>query len=114
MNNYKKHGNIMDLAIIALILVIVAASYIAMTRAKYTSQDSDGGGAYVAKWNFVDGDSTTNIVLTADSTKYPNIKSGTIAPGTSGTFDVYLNANGSDSAVAYTISIEPTSRTTIT
>lgn len=92
MKNYKRKGKLINLAIFALIAIIVAASYIAITKARYTSQNSSEEGAYVAKWNFVDGDSTTNIVLTADSTKYPNIKSGTIAPGTSGTVDVFLNA----------------------
>lgn len=103
----KKKIKTTDYLIVIILIIIICAAYVALTSAKYTSQSTKSDIAYVAKWNFVDGDSNANITLQADKTLYPNLKEGTIAPGTSGNFDIYLDASGSDVGVNYEITIQP-------
>lgn len=103
----KKKMKTTDYLIIIVLIIIICASYIAFTSAKYASKETESDTAYVAKWSFVDGDSSTQLTLKADETLYPNLKSGTIAPGTSGNFDISLDASGSDVGVQYEISIAP-------
>lgn len=103
----KKKITKTDLLIIIVLIIIICASYIAFTSAKYKTGLTNSDTAYVAKWSFVDGDSSTNLMLTADETQYPNLKPGTIAPGSSGEFNIVLDATGSDVGAKYKVAITP-------
>lgn len=95
---------ILNFLIIFVCCIILIAFYLEISNAKYTKEESKSDESRIAKWSFKDGDTSSDIELIADSTKYPNIESGTIAPGTSGNFDVSLDASGCDTGIEYTIS----------
>ena len=75
-----------------LMLVVVGAYYMAGTYAKYTSSVVKTGTAAVAKWAFTEhntaGTLTLNITPAADAS---TLVGGTIAPGTSGSFNIEVD-----------------------
>ena len=90
--------------VIALILLIFLVGY---TFAKYYSEIKGGGSGSIAKWSFVansDKDSIQTISL-ANSSDYDSLVDGKIAPGTSGSFDIIIDATGSEVGVDYQINV---------
>lgn len=75
------------------------------TYSKYFTQIEGKGSATVAQWSFKANNQTNTIANIKLSNTYSqsNIKQNTIAPGTSGQFDIVLDATGSDVAINYEI-----------
>ena len=107
MKNLKtkklKIGNI----IVILFIIIVSSIYIVNSSAKYTSKTTVQDTAYIAKWSFEDGSTSTNIELKADSNIFDNVVENKIAPGMHGSFDIIIDAIGSDVGIDYEILITP-------
>lgn len=100
MNNKKK-------AIVsAIIIAIVLMSFICgIVFAKYQTTIKGDGGATVATWSFEANGSDTTVTNVDLASAYDadTLVAGKIAPGTSGSFDIVVNATGSDVAVDYSI-----------
>jgi len=99
------------IALLALLLLVMGASFGTMyTNAKYTSTVNGHVSAQVAKYvfnvnakdSYKTNDTIQNITL-AQTCNESTLVNGKIAPGTSGSFDIELNAEGSDVAIKYEI-----------
>lgn len=92
------------LGVVALALTLISTCLMGGTLAKYTTEVTGTGSATVAKWNFTaNGKTDTFEAIDLASTAYTNVAEEKIAPGTEGSFDIKLDASGSEVAVAYTI-----------
>lgn len=93
------------LGALALALTLATTSLIGGTLAKYATEVTGDGSATVAAWSFkANEQSKTFTVNLADtSVKEDKLASGMIAPGTQGSFDIVIDATGSDVALKYTI-----------
>lgn len=101
-----KKTNIARLSALALTLCLASTALMSGTMAKYTTTVTGNGSATVAKWSFQvnekDSAQTFTVNLT-DTTINGNLKTDTIAPGTDGSFNIKLDASGSETAVDYKI-----------
>lgn len=100
----KEYKGIFGILCVILIMLLVtgAGGY---TYARYMSQESGIGNADIANWSFQiakNGESTKTVTLrnTVDKATLVN---GRIAPGTSGKFEVTLDATGAEVGVDYTL-----------
>lgn len=92
------------LIILSLILFIFLAGY---TFAKYYTVVDGGGKVGIAKWSFVARDNNndiTNISL-QDTANEVSLVQGKIAPGTHGSFDIIIDATGSEVGVDYDVNV---------
>lgn len=97
--------------LLALLLLVSIVGGIFLTNAKYTSTETGTITSSVAQWTFNvsatdsyrNSDTLENLTLaqTVDSSTLVN---GKIAPGTSGSFDIVVNAQGSEVGINYTVS----------
>ena len=100
MNKKKK------ILLVAIILLMMLLSFIGgKTFSKYVSQIQGAGTAEIANWIFkVNGKEdivqSVNLVSTYNNETLINNK---IAPGTSGNFNIVVDATGSEVGVDYTI-----------
>lgn len=106
----KKKSYVARLGILALVLSIASVGLTGMTLARYSTEVTGNATATVAKWSFgakYNNATITTIDLGATRNKVNNdtIKDEVIAPGTSGSFDIELDASGSDVAVDYNVTI---------
>ena len=90
--------------IIALILLMVSV-IIGITHSKYITKVNGNGEFQIAKWNFkVNGQTeemaTIKLLDTYDESTLIN---GKIAPGTSGSFDLVIDATESEVGVKYSV-----------
>jgi len=84
------------------ILLVVLIQAMGVTYAKYIASDNATGSAEVAKWAFQiqkEGERTKTIKLV--DTVNTAVTSGKIAPGTSGSFQIVLDATGSEVDLEY-------------
>ncbi len=93
------------LIILALLTIILLAFIGGQAYAKYVSEVRGEGVAQVATWNFkVNGQSEQveeiNLASTCNNETLVNNK---IAPGTSGSFDIKVDATGSEVGINYNI-----------
>lgn len=96
----------LKMAMLLFAIILVAALAISVAYSKYYSKVSGTGSATVAKWNFkVNGqeDNLGTITLGNTAAVNPNVAEGRIAPQTNGSFDVALDATGTEVALDYTI-----------
>lgn len=104
------------LVVLVLFLAIVTAVIISGTFAKYTDSKSGTGTATVAKWAVaLKADEQTfseGYEFTLADT-YTNVAAERIAPGTSGDFNVAINAAGSEVAVDYVLEIKVKDASTV-
>ncbi|MDN4469665.1 hypothetical protein [Gordonibacter sp. RACS_AR68] len=92
------------LGVLAVALSLVTACLLGGTMAKYVTEVTGTGSATVAKWSFTaNGKTDTFGSIDLAKTAYTNVAEKKIAPGTEGSFDIVLDASGSDVAVDYTI-----------
>ena len=104
-SNKKKIGLIIVLAIVLLAIIL------GYTFSKYTQSVTIQTSSSVAKWQFAgeiansENSSTTSAISLADTIDSETITDGKIAPGTSGEFDIIIDATGSEVDIDYTISI---------
>ena len=93
--------------IIALAVVsIIIASFIGgQAFAKYYAQVKGTGTAEVASWNFTVNDSTEKVQTINLSSTINNstLLNNKIAPGTSGSFNIKIDATGSDVGIDYKV-----------
>ena len=107
-----KKNHAARLGALALALTLVSTCLMGGTLAKYTTTGTGTATATVAKWVFnannaaADTKKFENINL-GDTLNYKvtDIKTGVIAPGTEGKFDIELNGTGSKVGIDYTIEI---------
>lgn len=115
-----KKNSTMRLAVLLLALTLITSCFVGGTFAKYTAGATiTGESAAVAKWSFEVGgtDIATSDTATIDlfTTVYEigttsadaEVKSGVIAPGTTGKFDLVLE-NTSEVAAQYNIAFNVT------
>lgn len=96
------------IAIILIAIILIAAITISIAYSRYYTKGTGEGSATVAKWSFKVNEQTDNIgTITLGNTASDNneVAEGKIAPGTSGQFDVNIDATGSEVGIDYTIKI---------
>ncbi len=102
--------------IILLALLLITAIVFSMyAYAKYKTTLKGNGTAQVAKWSFkVNGQTQTipDIDLATTMKKVNNVAENKIAPGTEGSFDLNLDATGSEVAIDYNIKLAVTEKPT--
>lgn len=100
-----KNKKTLIIVILALLIVLVLVGTWAFS--KYTTDLTGTGSATVAKWSFQSNEGTTTLttVSLVDTTLNSKVVDGKIAPGTDGTFDIGIDASGSEVAVDYTVEI---------
>lgn len=102
----------------AIALTLVTTCLLGGTLAKYTSTVSGTASAKVAAWSFdvTQNGATiqnTNIDLATTAYTETTLKSGVIAPGASGAFDLVIDGTGSDVGIEYTYTIKAATDSTI-
>lgn len=94
------------LGVLALALTLISTCLMGGTLAKYTADVTGSGSATVAKWSFKANEQTTSFTdINLANTAYTNVAKEKIAPGTQGSFDIKIDASGSEVAVDYTIKL---------
>lgn len=91
-----------------VLLGILISTLLGFTYAKYISQVTGNGQFDVAKWSFkVNGETQelATINLT-DTYNEETLVNGKIAPGTSGSFDLVVDATGSEVGVEYKVDFQ--------
>ncbi len=99
--------------ILLALLLITAIAFSMYAYAKYKTTLTGNGTATVAKWSFkVNGQTQTipNIDLATTMKENNNVVEGKIAPGTEGSFDLNLDATGSEVAIDYNIKLAVTEK----
>ena len=91
---------------VCILAAIILAFIGGTVFAKYQSNLTGTGVADIAKWDFsVNGNGTTvQTISLAESYDESTLVNGKIAPGTSGSFDIIIDAGGSDVGVDYSVS----------
>ena len=101
--------------ILIALLLITAIAFSMYAYAKYKTTLTGNGTAQVAKWSFkVNGQTQTipDIDLATTMKKVNNVAENKIAPGTEGSFDLNLDATGSEVAIDYNIKLVVTEKPT--
>ena len=102
--------------IILLALLLITAIVFSMyAYAKYKTTLKGNGTATVAKWSFKVNEQTQTIPdidLATTMKKVNNVAENKLAPGTEGSFDLNLDATGSEVAVDYNIKLVVTEKPT--
>lgn len=89
---------------IALVLIVFSIGY---TFAKYYTEIKGGGIGSIAKWSFIANNSkdTMQKISLLDTANKVSLVKGKIAPGTSGSFDIVIDATGSEVGVDYEVKV---------
>lgn len=89
---------------IALVLLVFTIGY---TFAKYYTKIEGGGKGSIAKWSFVANNSKDAMqkISLVDTANEVSLVEGKIAPGTSGDFDIVIDATGSEVGVKYEVKV---------
>ena len=108
----KKRSRIVSLGVLALTLTMMSTSLVGATMARYVTEVTGSATAKVAAWSFKANNSGQDnkfaeIDLASTRTSYDgtDIKSGVIAPGTSGSFEIEIDGTGSEVGLDYSVSI---------
>ena len=107
--------NTKPIVVLLALLLVTAIAFSMYAYAKYKTTLTGNGTATVAKWSFkVNGQTQTipDIDLTQTMDTHNNVAEGKIAPGTSGHFDLELDATGSEVAIDYNIKLAITEKPT--
>ena len=107
--------NTKPIVILLALLLITAIAFSMYAYAKYKTTLKGNGTATVAKWSFkVNGQTQTipNIDLATTMKKVNNVAENKLAPGTEGSFDLNLDATGSEVAIDYNIKLAVTEKPT--
>lgn len=99
-----KKTNKRILAVLAL-AVVLAGAFLGITYSKYTTKVIGVGETEVAKWNFKVNESTEEFatIKLADTYDQTTLIDGKIAPGTSGSFDLVIDATDAEVGVKYEV-----------
>lgn len=100
----KKQRALRVCLVVALVLLIFLVGY---TFAKYYSEIEGGGNGSIAKWSFVANNSkeTIQTISLVDTANEVSLVEGKIAPGTKGSFDIVIDATGSEVGVDYKVNV---------
>lgn len=100
----KKKRALGILLTIALVLLVFSTGY---TFAKYYTEIEGGGIGSIAKWSFIANNSedTMQKISLVDTANQVSLVEGKIAPGTSGNFDIVIDATGSEVGVDYEVRV---------
>ena len=107
----KKNNNRLNILIVLLLLIIIMASSVGLYAwSRYTSLDAGMATAKVAKWHFelTDGEKETSGVVDFPITRTDNNKTVAdekLAPGTSGQFEIGIDATGTETFLEYELEI---------
>lgn len=104
------------ISLILILLLVGISLSLVYTNAKYTSTVSGGASASVAKYvlnitgtdSYGTTDTIDNLVL-AETCDPKTLVNGNIAPGTSGSMDIVLDATGSEVGIGYEVTFTNTS-----
>mgnify|MGYP000478313699 CR=1 FL=1 len=99
--------------ILLALLLVTAIAFSMYAYAKYKTTLTGNGTATVAKWSFkVNGQTQTipDIDLATTMKKVNNVAENKLAPGTEGSFDLNLDATGSEVAIDYNIKLAITEK----
>ena len=112
----RKRFNFGRLSALALALTLITSCLMGGTLAKYTSEAKGTGKATVAQWKVTFKANDTEIkseTLTFDlkdtGTNKDNVKDGLIAPGSTGSIPIEIDASGSEVATKLTYTIDRSS-----
>ena len=99
----NKSKKIIKIALALLLVVLVQT--IGTTYAKYIAEERGVGEASVASWAFkmTKNETETKNVELVNTVNKSTLKNGKIAPGTSGAFDLKIDATGSEVGMDYAI-----------
>lgn len=96
-------------ALILIAIILIATLAISVAYSRYFTEVKGTGTATVAKWSFEATSNGTDITSTpvdlaqTRTDTNTNVKTGTIAPGTEGEFNVEVDATGTEVALDYEI-----------
>lgn len=116
LNNLRKEDNFMNkkriIAISAIITTIILSFLTGSTFAKYLTEYKTTASLQIARWSvsedfLVNGVSKKSENINLATTYNPEtLVNGKIAPGTSGTFGVQIDATGTETGINYEIKID--------
>lgn len=88
-----------------LLAIIIICAIIKGTNSKYVSDITGDGVADVAKWSFSVNDGTESIktINLTETYDKSTLIDGKIAPGTSGSFDLVIDATGAEVGIEYKV-----------
>ena len=91
--------------IVSILLAIVLSFIGGQTFSKYVTQVNGEGVANIAKWTFKvnDNESKLQTINLASTINNDTLIDNKIAPGTSGDFQIKIDANGSDVGIDYKV-----------
>lgn len=104
----KKQKSIFLSILVILVLISLLVGY---TFAKYYSSYSATSSTQIAKWNFKVNDwstQETQVIPLVNTASDISLDEGKIAPGAKGSFELVLDASGSEVDVAYSIEANET------
>lgn len=111
---------VLKLGALALAVSLITTGMMGTTLARYVGEVKGTATATVAAWSFkVNGVDSSFTAIDLGSTdnriayKEEDIDTGVIAPGTSGSFKIELDGDGSDVGIDYTVNLEPKQGTTL-
>ena len=115
-NNQKKAVRSVITVLIIINIFSIAVGLFAWS--KYQEGISENVNTPIAKWNFDlklkngpkngEAEETQGPIDLADTIDFTHVKSGTIAPGTNGEFQVTVNTEGTETDVLYEVTISLT------
>lgn len=90
------------------VATIGVSTFLGATHSKYINRITGNGEAEIAKWNFVVNDATEEMetIKLADTYNQDTLINGRIAPGTSGSFDLVIDASDAEVGVKYEVDFE--------
>lgn len=107
MNNMKR---LKKKVIVGATLTVVGVSAILLgsTNSKYTNKISGNGETEIAKWYFSVNTATETMetIKLADTYDQSTLINGKIAPGTSGSFDLVIDASDTEVGVKYQVDFQ--------
>lgn len=91
--------------VVSALAIILAGAFLGVTYSKYTTQVIGNGETEVAQWNFKVNEATEEFatIKLADTYEESTLINGKIAPGTSGSFDLVIDASGAEVGVKYVV-----------
>ena len=113
--NDKKIKKTTIIVILLVLTIIMALVFSIYAYSKYKTTRIGEGTSQVAKWSFkVNGQTQTipDIDLATTMDPHSHVEDGRIAPGTSGHFDLELDATGSEVSIDYSIKLAITEKPT--
>lgn len=103
----NKSNLVARLSVLTIALTLVTTSLIGGTLAKYTTTVTGDGSATVAKWSFkaTSGGQTITTINLGETADTAYLAKERIAPGSKGSFNIEIDATGTETGLEYVISL---------